>query len=217
MADQDPPVGPLHRLDPTEPDEAQDLGQLEPLDPGAVEAPRATPPAAPPAPRARDGLGLAVALALLLSLSSIAAIGGLVAISVRSLAPAPQSAIISPIDSAIGGPTIRVIESASGPDEARQDPRESRRGGGAPLQGVAAPAPAPAVAPPPAPGGGGNPTDDEPTAGKGGGRRSFGIGGAWCDAAPGTACDVVVGGPIVAVEEEDLKGEDGRGGHGKGH
>ncbi|MGH2691473.1 MAG: hypothetical protein ACRDHM_03120 [Actinomycetota bacterium] len=205
MADQDPPVGPLHRLDPSEPDEAQELGRLEPLDPEMVETTAEAPGHARLAgsPRPRDGLALAVALAVLLSLSSIAAIGGLVAISVRSLEPAPEAAITAPIESAASGRTIRVIESAAGPESSRGagSQRDTRPAGEQSTEEAVAPPPAPAVAPPPAPSGGGK-SDEEPEGGRGGGRR-WGVGGAWCDAAPGAACDVIVGGPLAQPVDGD--------------
>lgn len=199
MADQDPPVGPLHRLDPSEPDEILDLGRLEQLDPEAVSA---DPPAVgPSAPRPRDGLALAIALAVLLSLSSIAAIGGLVAISVRTLDPAPDQVVTLPIESAAPGPTIRVIEAAGAADPREGSAsREKEEAAPAeqPSEEAVAPPPAPA-APPPAPSGGGEAADERDGRGdKGGSRRGpWGIGGAWCDATPGGTCDVAIGGSVV--------------------
>ena len=200
MADQDPPIGPLQRLDPSEPDQAQEMGRLEPVDPEAEEG--AASEAEAPAPtgtssRAGDSLGLAIALAVLLSLSSIAAIGGLVAISSQTVASSPDSAITEPIATAAAGPTIRVVPP---PEEEPEQTDPVAAGESAAAAAAAPPPPPPVVAPPPSPseesgsaGGDGN--------GKGGGRggiRRPGIEGAWCDATAGTACDVVKGGPKPA-------------------
>jgi hypothetical protein len=198
LADQDPPGGPLHRLDPSEPDEILDLGRLEQLHPEA--APREQPAIAAPAPRPGDGLALAVALAVLLSLSSIAAIGGLVAISARTLDPAADQVVTSPIETAAPGPTIRVVEAASGPSSGEGSASEEEAAPEEePPQEAVAPPPAPAPAPP-APSGGSE-AAHERAGGHGGKRGSprspVRIGGAWCDAAVGGTCDVVVGGPVA--------------------
>ena len=204
MADQDPPVGPLRRLDPSEPDETQDLGRLEPLDPQADElgaepteavAPVApvTTEAAPQGPRLRDGLAPAIALAILLSLSSMAAIGGLVAISVSGLDQSSEVPVTAPIESAAPGPTIRVVQPA---DEetprGREAPRRSVGESASPADQPSSP-PAPAPAPAPAPGG----SQDDGKGDKAGDKD--GDAGrirapkrlpGWCDASPGTSCDI---------------------------
>lgn len=197
MTDQDPQFGPLRRLDPAESEE-QDVGRLEPMDPEADEAsePEATavPVAAPPAPpgRLRDGLAVAVALAVLLSLSSIAAIGGLVAISMSpSVAPAGPASI-APVESASAPVVIRVGENAQGREEPEPKESPAEEPGQVAIPQPVAPQP---VAPDNA--GGGGDGQGGGTGGNGGG-KSTDVEGAWCDARPGSACDATVGGGVLA-------------------
>jgi hypothetical protein len=152
-----------------------------------------------------------VALAVLLSLSSIAAIGGLVAISVGRLDPAPDGVVTTPIETAAAAPPIRVV--APGPDS-REDsaPREEAASADEPPPPEpVAPPPAPA-APPTAPSGGEEAADERNGGGggKGGGRRPWGLGGAWCDAEAGGSCDVAVGGSVL----QPTGGEGGKRGRG---
>lgn len=211
MADQDPPVGPLRRLDPAQPDEILDLGRLERLEPEAEEAAPATAPAQQSTgpergTRPRNGLALAIAIAVLLSLSSIAAIGGLVAISVQGLDPAPAPVISAPIDAAASGPTIRVIDSAAGPESPEGSSPAGSADEEAPEEAVAPPAPAPASAPLPPPS-----TEREKKDGKADGKKARrpyrGSDGAWCDASAGTTCDVVVGGPAPRSSTDGSDGQ----------
>ncbi|MGH2712024.1 MAG: hypothetical protein ACRDH9_12585 [Actinomycetota bacterium] len=156
-------------------------------------APVATPVPAPAGTPSRsgDGLALTVALAVLLSLSSIAAIGGLVAISAQTIAPPSGTAITEPIESAASGTTIQVVPAV-------EEPRETNAASGGDSAGAPAPVsttPQPAVAPPPAPSGADEGKGEEGNGGGGGGpRHSWTVEGAWCDAAIGSACDVAVGG-----------------------
>ena len=200
MADQDPPLEPLRRIDPAEPDEIVELGRLEPLDPEAEEQPSAEKPTrSPGSQRPRDGVAVAVALALLLSLSSIAAIGGLVAISVGGMDEAPAVNVAVPIDSEVAGPPITVIEEAQGPTEgAGSGTSDGRSRPGSDAAPAPAAPPQPVVAPPPtappAPEGEGEGGADERAdldkdKGTGKIRGPSRIPG-WCDAAPGTYCDI---------------------------
>ena len=203
MSDQDPQFGPLRRLDPAESDE-QDVGRLEPIDPDAEEtseaAAAATPvsraEASPPTRRLRDGLAVAVALAVLLSLSSIAAIGGLVAISMSpSEAPVGPTSI-APVESASAPVVIHVGENAQGPETPAPRERPSPEPAPAPV----AVAPQPTAPPDLGDAGGGD------HGGKGGGNGGHGGGktssvqGAWCDTRQGSACDATVGGGTGLLE-----------------
>lgn len=206
MADQDPPIEPLRRLDPAEPDE-QGLGRLERLDPEEEETAKSSVVTAAPPPttgsRIRDGLSAAITLAVLMSLSSIAAIGGLVAISMQSAAPAGPGALGS-VETGMPVTTIRVGESAQGLEEEPADDRGNRRPGSNGEAVVPAPAPAPVPAPaPPAPGNGEGKTDG---GGKGKGGGSKGDGAAWCDARVGSACDAVAGGSVLQPSEPEGEG-----------
>ena len=224
MPDQDRPIEPLHRLDPSEPDD-QEVGRLERLDPDADEA-AGTGPAGtmkrPPSRSAsgvRGGVSAAVTLAVLLSISSIAAIGGLVAVSMRTVAP-PGGPAVAPVDAEIPVATIRVGESAQGPEK-QDEKRPQTQSEGEPDVALVAPAPAPA---PPTP-----PDDDEGRAKTDTEERPSGpksVGGAWCDAPQGGSCDAVAGGTVlqpvsqgqgdgrVAIAEDDVEEKDpGSGGH----
>ena len=238
MTDQDPPIERLHRLDPAEPDE-QDLGRLKRIDPEADDAPVGTASADAPsrAPsrtgrRVREGVTTAIALAALLSLSSIAAIGGLVAVSMRTIVPAGPRAVAA-IEAGVPVTTIRVGETAEGPQKEERERPERQAEPQAPSDDfVVAPAPAPAPAPSQGGGDGGGKTDNDgqlagPT----------GVGGAWCDAREGGSCDAVVGGGVLQPategegyvgsedddveeddDEDDDESSDGSGSHpGKGH
>lgn len=215
MTDQDPPIEPLRRLDPAEPDEG-DLGRLERLDPEAEDNGSEGPSggSAPPPPKAgsrvRDGLTAAVTLAALLSLSSIAAIGGLVAVSMRSVAPGGIERV-APVDAGAPLTTIRIGESAQGASEEpeRDRPETPDRTDDSVVEFT------PVVAPPAPDGaagggnGGGNSGGDG-TEGKGTGGGPKGVGGAWCDTREGSACDATTGGtvlgPTTAVEGEGYVG-----------
>ncbi len=204
MPDQDPPIEPLRRMDPAEPDE-QGLGRLERLDPDADESPAARSAAGPPAKpssRLRDGLSAAITLAVLLSLSSIAAIGGLVAISMGTAVPAGPGAVGS-VETGVPITTIRVGESAQGLEE-EQEPDRADADPQAPADDVVVPAPPPAPQPPVSEaggegaGGGGN---DKGNGGGGHGGKK-GYGGGWCDARAGGACDAVAGGSVLQPATE---------------
>ena len=221
MTDQDPPIEPLKRLDPTEPDE-QGLGRLERLDPEAEEAGEvasasgAIEGAPKNGSRLRNGLTAAVTLATLLSLSSIAAIGGLVAISMRSVDPDGIGAV-APVEAGAPLATIRVGESAQGAAEPERDPSPPP---GDADDSVVEFTP---VDPPPAVGDGtlgGNGGDEgQGGQGSGSGGGSKGAGGAWCDARAGSACDATAGGSVlvpgtpegegyVGDEDDELPEED---------
>jgi len=142
VADQDPPGGLLRRLDPSEPDETQELGRLEPLDPEAARAPGDERGAPGVAPRSGRDLAPAVALAVLLALSSIAAIGGLVAVSVHTLPEGSTEPPAAPMETSSSGAVVRV-------DVPRERERPERKAGRtgpqpAPAAVVAQPAPQPA-------------------------------------------------------------------------
>lgn len=203
MSDHDPPFEPLRPLDPMAPDPQEDVGRLEPIDPEAddaasVPAPSAATPAAPvgaaPSPGHGNGLAVAVALAVLLSLSSIAAIGGLVAISMQTVAPAVGSTAVAPVES--GGPvaTIHVGEAAQGPRESRDEGDRSAPSADSPEAPTASPVPASG-----SPGsgiGGGTDGIGKGDGHRGGGKGARGAEGAWCDARQGSSCDAVVGGML---------------------
>ena len=208
MTDQDPPIEPLRRLDPAEPDE-QGLGRLERLDPEAEDGPKAAAATAtgavPPkaGSRLRDGLTAAVTLAALLSLSSIAAIGGLVAVSMRS-APRGEIGAVAPMEAGVPLPTIRVGESAQGApeksDRDRPDPVPQDDDSAEEFTPVA---PSPVDEGGDSGGGNGGGGGDQEGAGSGGGEQ--GAGGAWCDARAGGACDATTPGSVLGpgTEPED--------------
>ena len=208
MTDQDPPIEPLRRMDPTEPDE-QGLGHLERLDPEAEDSVRAGPagaaPGAPPkASRLRDGVTAAVTLAALLSLSSIAAIGGLVAVSMRSVAPAGIESV-APVDAGAPLTTIRVGESAQGAPEEPDRDRPNVR----PQDDDSVVEFTPVLPPPDNEGGGtggGNGGGDGNEGGAGSAGGDKGSGGAWCDARVGAACDAGTGGAVLGPATE-VEGE----------
>jgi len=215
VTDQDPPIERLRRLDPTEPDE-RGLGRLERVDPEAEDSASPTAAASPGAAptkarsRLRDGLTTAVTLATLLSLSSIAAIGGLVAVSMRS-APPGGIETVAPMDAEAPLTTIRVGESAQGAPEEPEEPEGDR------------PAPPPqeddfvvefTPVAPPSPvndgggtggGKGGGDGNGEGAGSAGGGK---GAGGAWCDAREGDTCDATAPGSVLGPATEGYVGEE---------
>jgi hypothetical protein len=213
VTDQDPPIEPLRRLDPAEPDE-HGVGRLERLDPeaegsasaAAAAAPEATAPKA--RSRLRDGLTAAITLATLLSLSSIAAIGGLVAVSMRS-APPGGIETVAPMDAEPPLTTIRVGESAQGAPEEPGEPDPARPS--APPQEDDSVVEFTPVAPPSpvneggGTGGGGNGGGNGDGKGAGSAGGGKGAGGAWCDARVGDACDATAPGSVLgpAAEPED--------------
>lgn len=218
-----PDFEPLRRVDPSEPDEPEEIGRLEPLDPDADEAPAgsaaalALPETSAATTRPRDGLALAVGLAVLLSLSSIAGIAGLVAISSRSLEPALGLAV-PPIEAGVPGPTIRVTEAAQGPEA----PGETASEAAGPLGASSGQAVAPATVPSQSGGGGAGAGDGDGQGGggqggggqgggQGGGGGSVvgtGAGGGSCDAGSGGACDATGGGGVALPTPEDTGGGD---------
>jgi hypothetical protein len=148
-----------------------------------------------------------VALAVLLSLSSIAAIGGLVAISMQTVAPATGSTAVAPVES--NGPiaTIHVGEAAQGPEEPRAKRAEPA------ASETTASTPSPVGASGGDSGGSGNiGAGTGANGGKGGKEGGNGHGGgrsgtygAWCDARQGSSCDAVAGGVLQPSEASDVE------------
>ena len=107
MSDHEPQVRPLTPVDLDEHTVSQGESAAPTADPSSAsseavpaEAPNGglslgpAPAGPPPAPRRTERVGLAAALAVFLSASSNAAIGGLVMVSVDTLAPAPPPVTI---------------------------------------------------------------------------------------------------------------------------
>jgi hypothetical protein len=108
---------------------------------------------------------------------------------------------VAPVESNASMPTIRVEEAAPEPERTARDQRRPADRGPGPIASspvsYSAPAP-PVVADGSDTGGGDGGKADGGGGGKGGvGRGQLGVGGAWCDARPGTACDAAVGGGPV--------------------
>ena len=196
MPEHDPPIEPLHRLDPTEPEE-EALGALQRIDPDPEDASEAsTQPETSPTPRAArrpgDGVAAAIGLATLLSLSSIGAIGGLVAVSSGTLAPDASGAPVTQLETTAPLPIIRLEETDPVERKDRREPVEPAVE--EPIATVAAVAEVPSDP-------GGNKERDEP--GPAGRRSRRPAIGAWCDATPGTSCDATpTGTPGTIVETE---------------
>jgi hypothetical protein len=185
------------------PEPQEEIGRLERIDPengDSVGAPPASGVAnGPRGPR--DGLTVAIALAVLLSLTSIVAIGGLVAISMQTVTPG-ESTTLAPVDSSAPGPTIRVGEVAQGADERKSG---ERKGDGRPTSAVEEPPSASGVPSPASDGGGtgtgGGKGGNGDSTGGGGKGGATGPGGAWCDARQGGSCDAVPGGVLQPVDD----------------